>query len=80
MIKYLKEEEYKKISPVSWYGYPRGWTNGVDIYVNEDAFFIDSRDRILLIEHEQGHIDGKEHTTFGLMSPYGLVRWLTTLQ
>lgn len=72
------EAEYKQKAPRQWYGYPRGWTNLKDIFINKDAFFIDRRDMELLIAHEQGHIDGYDHTLTGLMSPYGIVRYFTT--
>lgn len=78
----LKSVEYIAIFEKSggkshWYGYPRGFVLEGEIYINDDAFFLDDRDRILLVLHEQGHIDGKEHTSMGLMSPYGLVRYFT---
>jgi hypothetical protein len=81
MIILQSEQEYKKESFTAWYSFialPRGWTDGTDIYINEDAFFLDAKDYNLLIAHEQGHIDGKGHTWFGVMSPYGIVRYLTS--
>lgn len=63
-----------------WYGYPRGFVTGGEIYINKDAFFLDDRDYLLLIRHEEGHIAGKEHTWFGVMSDNGLIRYLTTLE
>lgn len=44
---------------------------------NKDGIFLGKRDYDLVIAHEQGHIDGKEHTLFGVMSGYGLIRLLT---
>lgn len=55
----------------------RGFTDMKDIYVNKDGIFLGKRDYDLVIAHEQGHIDGKEHTLFGVMSGYGLIRLLT---
>ncbi len=55
----------------------RGFTNMIDIYVNQNGIFLGKRDYDLVIAHEQGHIDGKEHTWFGVMSGYGLIRLLT---
>jgi Zn-dependent protease with chaperone function len=49
-----------------------------DTHINQDAFFLDQRDYDLLIAHEAGHAAGRDHETFGLMSPYGLIRYLTT--
>lgn len=78
----LGEEEYIEIylragGNRNWYGYPRGFAWQHEIYINRDAFFLGERDKRLLIEHEQGHLDGKGHTWFGVMSPWGLVRYLT---
>ena len=81
MIIYQSREEYIKECPRPWYSFislPRGYTDYKDIYINQDAFFISKRDKRLLIEHEQGHIAGLIHTWLGLMSPYGIIRYLTT--
>jgi len=81
MLVYQIKSEYEEGCPRPWYSFiylPRGWTDGKDIYVNLGAFYIDDRDFRLLIQHEIGHNEGKKHTLFGLMSPYGLVRYLTT--
>lgn len=72
------------------WGYSRGFTLGQDIYINEDAFYLDERDKTLLLAHEEGHVNtpeheltlleriiGADHTLTGLMSPWGLVRRLT---
>ena len=61
-----------------WYGYPRGYEWKKEIYINKDAFYLNKRDYRLLIDHEQGHVDGKKHTIFGLMSQYAVIRYLTT--
>lgn len=61
-----------------WYGYPRAFVSGNEIYVNQDVVFLDMRDYNLLVAHEMGHVIGKEHTPFGVMSPYGLIRYLTS--
>lgn len=74
-----------------WWGYPRAFQWQNEIYVNEDAFFIDERDYKLILAHETVHLNskkhqptltekilGEDHTWFGLMSPWGLVRYLTT--
>jgi hypothetical protein len=76
-IYYLSREEYDKITDPHWWGRTRGWTDGKDIYINKDAFYINDRDRSLLLQHEIGHIEGMEHQLFGVMSPYGLIRWLS---
>ena len=55
----------------------RAFTDMKDIYVNKDGIFLGKRDYDLVIAHEQGHLDGKEHTLFGVMSGYGLIRLLT---
>lgn len=55
----------------------RAFTDMMDIYVNKDGIFLGKRDYDLVIAHEQGHLDGKEHTLFGVMSGYGLIRLLT---
>jgi hypothetical protein len=60
--------------------FPRGYsdTGTGEVWINEDAFYIDSRDKDLVLRHELGHLEGKEHTMFGLMCPYGILRYLTT--
>lgn len=83
MIFYQTKLEYEKCCEENgithhWYGYPRGWTDLKDIYINKDAFYINDRDRKLLLYHEEGHIAGKNHTLLGLMSAYGLIRFFTT--
>lgn len=70
--------EYASYAPRHWWGSPRAYTDMKNIYVNRDAFYINGRDMELLIAHEWGHINGREHTPAGLMSAYGLVRYLTT--
>ena len=77
-VYYLSKEDYNKTIKPHWWGRARAWTDGVDVYINKDAFYIDQRDRQLILEHELEHINGKNHTNFGVMSPYGLVRWLTS--
>lgn len=59
--------------------FPRGYcdTGTGEWWINEDAFYIGDRDKDLVLRHEIGHIEGKEHTLFGLMCPYGLLRYLT---
>lgn len=44
------------------------------IYLRKNAVYIfpDSKEKIIL--HEQGHIDGKKHTWFGIMAWHGLFR------
>src|SRR5574341_1501363 len=56
----------------------RGFTDMKDIYVNENAIFLNEKDKDLHIAYLQGHIEGKEHTLFGVMSPYPLIRLTTT--
>lgn len=67
-----------RIASIFGINYPRGFATGNDIYINEDGFYINERDKELLIQHELGHIEGKGHTFFGVMSPYGLIRYLTS--
>lgn len=86
---FLRQTEYESIARLykvkkHWYGYPRGFALGEipidDIYINDDAFYIDKRDRQLLLDHETGHTEGKDHTLSGVMSPWGLIRYLTTFK
>lgn len=60
--------------------FPRGYCNPdtEEVWINEGAFYIGNRDKDLVLRHELGHIEEKEHTLFGLMCPYGLLRYLTT--
>ncbi len=74
----LKYREFKGQKPAWYVKYLlRGFTNMVDIYVNKNGIFLGNRDYALVLAHEQGHLDGKEHTLFGVMSGYGLIRLLT---
>ncbi len=87
-IKFLKNDEYKQLyislsGDVPWYVrylgiYPRAFVYGNMIYVNDEAIYLNNRDYNLLITHEVGHLNGLPHTYFGVMSPYGVVRYLTT--
>lgn len=87
-MKILKNEEYKKFymslsgeSPwyLKYFGiFPRAFVLGEMIYVNDDAIYINTRDYNLLIKHEVGHTRGLSHTWTGVMSPLGIVRYLTT--
>lgn len=63
-----------------WYGYPRGFTCGSSCYINDGAFYFGKKDKTLLILHERGHLEGREHSWFGIMSPYSVVRYLTTFR
>jgi hypothetical protein len=56
----------------------RIFTDMSDIYVNQEAVFLNKKDYILSIAHTQGHIEGKGHTLFGVMSPFGFLRLTTT--
>ncbi len=60
--------------------FPRGYSDSDtgEVWINKDVFYIGDRDKDLVLRHELGHIEGKEHTMFGLMCPYGLLRYLTT--
>lgn len=73
-----------------WYGYPRAFVMNGEIFINQDAFYLDRRDYELLRAHETGHVNapeheitpleqviGADHTLTGVMCPWGLVRWLT---
>ena len=77
---FLKYRESGGKKP-SWYikYLLRGFTDMKDVFVNHDGIFLGKRDYDLVIAHEQGHIEGKEHTLFGVMSAYGLVRLLTAI-
>ena len=48
----------------AWYVkyFLRAFTDMVDIFVNKDGIFLGKRDYDLVIAHEEGHIQGKEHT------------------
>lgn len=56
----------------------RVFTDMSDIYVNQDAVYLGKKDYILSLAHAQGHIEGKEHTLFGIMSPFPFLRLTTT--
>lgn len=60
--------------------FPRGYSDTAsgEVWINQDVFYLGERDKDLLLRHELGHIEGKDHTLFGLMCPYGLLRYLTT--
>ena len=60
--------------------FPRGYsdTGTGEVWINQDAFYFGDRDKDLLLRHELGHIEGKDHTLFGLMCPYGFLRYITT--
>ena len=79
---YMEKINEYKINP--WYMkylglVPRGFMCGDNIYINNDAFYINKQDRDLLIQHEIYHTEGYNHTWFGVMSAYSIIRWLTTL-
>lgn len=67
-------------STLTGINFPRGYSiSGTgEVWINDDTFYIGDRDKDLVLRHELGHIEGKEHTMFGLMCPYGLLRYLTT--
>lgn len=77
---FLKYRELGGKKP-SWYVkyLLRAFTDMKDIFVNQDGIFLGKRDYDLVIAHEQGHIEGKEHSLSGVMSAFGLVRLLTTI-
>ncbi len=70
---------FKLLYALTGINFPRGYSDNViaEVWIDDGAFYISGRDKDLLIRHELGHIEGKEHTTFGLMCPYGLLRFLT---
>lgn len=79
--------EYDRISPKPenrpWYYkklgvLPRGWVNDNEVYLNAEGLYAGKRDYQLVIDHEVGHIEGRDHEPAGLMSDNGLVRDLTT--
>lgn len=57
--------------------YPRGFYISGNVYINNDAFYLNDFDKKLLIEHEKGHARGEKHTPFGVMSPHGHTRLLS---
>lgn len=76
----LKYRECRGQKPAWYVKYLlRAFTNMADIFVNKDGVFLNKRDYNLVIAHEEGHLSGKEHTMFGVMSGYGLIRLLTTI-
>lgn len=58
---------------------PRGFYVRGEVFINIDAFYLCELDKQLLIEHEIGHAQGKEHTFLGVMCPYGPLRLLSYL-
>jgi len=77
-------EKIKKYRINPWYMkylgiVPRGFMAGQDVYINNDAWYINQRDRDILIQHELGHTEGYRHTWTGVMSAYSIIRWITTL-
>ena|SRR4030067_1499857 len=70
---------WKLLSTLTGINFPRGYSDSgtEEVWINEDAFYLNDRDKDLVLRHEIGHIEGKDHTQFGLMCPYGLLRYLT---
>ena len=59
-----------------WMG-SRAFTVGQNVYINRDAFYLGDEDKQLVLEHEIGHTEGKKHALTGVMSPIGIIRYLT---
>jgi hypothetical protein len=62
-----------------------------EIYVNDDGLFFNEKDKKLLIQHEEGHLNSKphepslteqilgdDHTWVGVMCPWGVLRYITS--
>lgn len=62
-----------------------------EIYVNNTGIFFNEKDKKLLIQHEEGHLNSKpheqsftekilgdDHTWFGVMCPWGVLRYITS--
>ncbi|MGB8215998.1 MAG: hypothetical protein WCE94_01745 [Candidatus Methanoperedens sp.] len=62
-----------------------------EIYVNDNGIFLSEKDKQLLIQHEEGHLNSKphelslsekilgdDHTWVGVMCPWGVLRYLTS--
>lgn len=87
-MKYMNDKDFKKLylsiqGEEPWYLrylgiMPRAFVMDGTVYINDEAFYLDKRDKILLIDHEIGHLQGLEHTIFGLMSDNAVIRYLTT--
>lgn len=65
--------------------------NDKEIYVNDDGIFFNEKDKQLLIQHEEGHLNSKlnepsltekilgdDHTWVGVMCPWGVLRSITS--
>lgn len=58
-----------------WYlPFIRGYRKGDKIYLRKNAVYIFPYSKEKLIAHEEGHINGKSHTWFGIMAWHGLFR------
>lgn len=75
-------------APTEWYSfiahqrayviYNNSYPEINKIFIDSDALFFGDRDYQLLIAHEMGHINGRDHELFGVMSGIGIVRLLTS--
>lgn len=59
-----------------WYGYPRAFVVGNEIFLNKDAFFLlGTYSKMQLIAHETGHVLGMQHSWVNpVMNPWGIFR------
>lgn len=85
MIRELPATEYWKVfNNYTWTDYDRSlnprafWVYPNDIYINSNAFYFSPEDKRLLIAHEVGHAQGLEHSLTGVMSPFSVVRYITS--
>jgi hypothetical protein len=88
-MKYLKKKEFNELymslpGKKPWYLkyfkiMPRAFVLENEIYINIEAFYLNDRDKNLLIMHEDLHIyKHLDHTLFGIMSDNAVIRYLTT--
>ena len=84
-ITYQNHKDFIKEAPKEWYGIGRAYTLFYEtnsplneIFIDQDAFYFNERDKELVLKHEIGHTEGLNHTPTGLMSDNGFIRYLTT--
>ncbi len=56
----------------------RAFATETNIYINKDAYWFDDREKQLTLEHEFKHLEGYNHTIFGIMSPLSIIRYFTS--
>jgi len=66
---------YKRNGGKVWYYFLiRAFCFREIIFLRKNAIYIFPNSKTNVIEHEQGHIAGKQHTWFGIMAWHGLFR------